>query len=346
MQTYFTAAPHSSSVPRTSIFAILLFLLLPLSLKAQAPPVEGRVINDTTQRPVSGAVVQYVVPQQGMQPVAEVKTDAEGRYRFENVSAPAGGPALIRVEFQGATYTAPPIMPGQPQAASLDVHVFDAASQAGSISIAEHAIFLHPSGESLSVMEQIVIQNNSKPPRTFVNPQGTYQFTLPGAPRESLRASIQGALGLPLPQAPVAQQKENSFAIAYAIKPGATELRLEYRIDYKSPFDFRKFLDVLPEKAHIITPGNSVEISGKNLVALGADPANGYVGYEVTPVDNTISVQVSGEAPLDTPSDTVASAQEAGALVPIPDPINKNRVLYLTLLGLVMAVGFIYLYTR
>ena len=344
MQTYLTVTPHFASVLRAS-FCAFLFLILPLSLKAQAPPVEGKVINDTTQRPVSGAVVQYVVPQQGMLPVTEATTDAEGRYRFENASAPVVGPALIRVEFKGATYTTP-IMPGQLPAASLDVHVFDASSNASSISIAEHAIFLHPSGNSLSVMEQIVIQNNSNPPQTFVNPQGTYRFSLPGASRESLSATIQGALGMPLPQAPVAQQNENSFAIVYAMKPGATELRLEYQIDYQSPFDFVKLLDVFPEKAHIITPGTAVEITGEKLVALGADSLSGYIGYEITPVDSAIRLQVSGDAPLDASGGTIASAQEAGALVPIPDPINSNRVLYLSLLGLVMTVGFIYLYTR
>lgn len=328
-----------------SVVAVAVFWYGPGSLRAQTPGLQGRVVNGTTNQPVANAEVQYVLLQQGMAPVAQAKTDAEGRFRFQDVAAPSNAPALLQVEYQGATYSTP-LLPGQSPKEGLDIQVFEASQQPDLVSVVEQAIYLHPTADTLMVIEQVMVENRSNPPKTYVNPQGTYFFTLPGAPREGVQASIQGAMGMPLPQTPVPQKKANSFALTYPVRPGGTEIRLEYSLDYRPPFEFAKPLDVLAKQTHIVTPGKDVQVSGESLVALGADPSTGFEGYRVTPVGNVVRLQVSGQAPAISAGSTVESAEEAGGLMPIPDPISRRRWLVLSLLSLVMLAGFVYLYTR
>ncbi|MGH9786160.1 MAG: carboxypeptidase regulatory-like domain-containing protein, partial [Terriglobia bacterium] len=84
-------------------------------LHAQTQPsvVQGRVINATTGRPVPNVQVSYVQMTQGPTPVAQATTDGEGRFRLEGPPAVGPAPILLRVDYQGATYSHP-VLPGSP----------------------------------------------------------------------------------------------------------------------------------------------------------------------------------------------------------------------------------------
>ncbi|MBI4460466.1 MAG: hypothetical protein HY648_10470 [Acidobacteria bacterium] len=315
------------------------------NVDAQTAGVQGRVVNGTTKAPVANAEVQYIVLQQGMTPAAQAKTDRDGRFELKGAAAPASGPALLRVEYQGVTYSKP-LLPGQNQQEAVEIEVFDATPKADQVKVVEQAIYLHPGGSVLMVIEQVILKNDSNPPKAYVNSEGTYFFTLPGTPREGVRATIQGAMGMPLPQTPIAQQQPNRFALNYPVRPGETEIRLEYSLEYTEPYEFAKTLDMKAEQTHIVTAGKDVQVSGDSLENLGADSSSGFVGYRITPAGSAIRLQVSGQAPARSAGSTVESAQEAGALSPIPDAVSNRRWMVLALLSLVMAAGFVYLYTR
>ena len=141
------------------------------SLPAQTPTpaIRGRVVNGTTQRPVPNAEVSYVRMTQGTTPLARATTDGEGRFQLQGIP-PAASPApvLLRVEYQGATYSHP-ILPGQNPTEEIEIQVFDANRDPKLIAVREQAILLHPTGETLLVLEQIILDNKSSPPRTYVN---------------------------------------------------------------------------------------------------------------------------------------------------------------------------------
>lgn len=317
-----------------------------LPAQTPAPSIRGRVVNGTTRRPVPNAEVSYVRMTQGTTPLARATTDGEGRFQLQGIP-PAAGPApvLLRVDYQGATYSHP-ILPGQNPAEEIEIQVFEANPDPKLVSVREQAILIHPTGETLLVLEQIILENKSSPPRTYVNAQGTYRFTLPKSARSGVQVTVQGPGGMPIGQAPVPQEKENSFAVNYPLRPGETQLRLEYSLDYKPPFDFEKPIDVASEQTHIVTPGKEVEIKGEGLVPLQTDPASGMMGYRVTPVGNVVRVQVSGQSPTREGSQVAAEGEGGGGLVPILPPIARQRWLILVAAGLVMLGGFVYLYTR
>ena len=195
-------------------------------------------------------------------------------------------------------------------------------------------------------LEQITLKTRSSPPRTYVNPQGTYPFTLPKSASQGVKVTVQGPEGMPINQTPVSREKENSYAVSYPIRPGETQFRVEYSLGYQPPFEFSKPIDLPAEQTHIITPGKEVELKGESLEAIPPDPTTGLVGYRVTSVGKQVRVQVSGQAPVQSGSQSAAESEGGGSLTPIPTPVQRQRWLVLAVAGLVMLGGFVYLYTR
>ena len=313
-----------------------------LHAQTSTPAVRGRVVNGTTNQPVANIQVDYIQLQQGMTPAATVATDPQGRFRFPEEEF-SGGPGLLRVEYQGATYTHA-VSPPPSRLEEIELRVFEASREPGLVTASEHFIFLNPVGDALWIVEQVVLVNRSVPPRTYVNPEGTYPFTLPAAPREGVQVSVEGSSHMPINQTPIPRQQANSFAISYPIRPGETQVRLEYALPYTSPYDFSKALDQQAERTDIVTPGQGVQIEGETLSALGTDPTTGFIGYQVTPVGSQVRLRVSGQSPPRTAS--AGSAEESGSLAPIPDPASQVRWWILALAGLVMFGGFLYHYKR
>lgn len=297
-------------------------------------------MNATSNRPVAKAEVQYVLMAQGMSPAATQVTDAEGKFRFDKLPS-ASSPALLRVEYQGATYSRA-VMPQQ-ASGPMDIQVFEAARDRGLMSVKEHAVFLHPSGKTLLVLEQIILGNQSKPQKTYVDPNGTFVFTLPGKPQHPVQVAVQGPGGMPISQSTI-EKGENRYAVAYPIRPGETQVRLEYALDYQAPFLFAKVFDIRPESAHIVTPGNNqVQVVGDGLTPAGADASTGFTGYQVALKGNQVRLEISGDVPMKAPaSDSQGEEAQPASLVPISDPVSNRRWIVLSAAGLVMLAGLVY----
>ncbi|MCH8266170.1 MAG: hypothetical protein IH846_01490 [Acidobacteria bacterium] len=327
-----------------------LLMILSLSLlcglsRAQTPAdtLSGRVLNGTTNQPVPNLPVTYVIMQQGLEPVATAVTGADGRFVLEGVGTPGGAPALLRAEFQGVTYSLPVL--GQ-QPGGVQLQVFEAASQPEMVSVKDHLIFLHPVGDVIFVTEQVVLENTTAPPKTYFNPQGTYRFALSETPRAEVRLSVTGPGGMPIQQTPEPGEQENHFALGYPIRPGETQVRIDYSFGYQSPFDFTKLLLLPSEQTFVIAPGTDVQLSGEGVAEVGTDPSTGFTGYQVTPRENLIRVQVSGQAPASVAGAGGAPGEGSGLLTQISTPVNNRRRLILGFAGLVMLLGFFYHYTH
>ena len=114
---------------------IAFFAAAPLAL---AGTVSGTVTNGTTGKPAAGAEVILIQLQGGMQPVANTKTDAKGRYSFDNPGLGAGAPMLIRVVYGGVNYHEP-VPPGKTTA---DVQVFEPTDKPSAFTVTNHAVIV------------------------------------------------------------------------------------------------------------------------------------------------------------------------------------------------------------
>lgn len=227
----------------------------------------------------------------------------------------------------------------------MDIQVFDAGRDRGLFVVKEHAIFLHPSGKTLLVLEQVILENRSNPAKTYVNAAGTFPFTLAGTPSQPAQVTVAGPEGMPISQDPIRKAAANSFAIAYPIRPGETQIRVEYSLDYHSPFQFSKLLELPPQSVHVVTPGNQVQVTGDGLTPVGADPSTGFNGYQVRPKDNLVRLEIAGDVPATPPvgdSQNEAGGEESASLVPIADPVSTRRWIIVSAAGLVMLAGLVY----
>ena len=170
----------------------LLVSLLPclLASASSGGTVAGTIRNGTTGKLAAGVSVILISLQGTMQPVADTKSDSEGRYHFDNPIL-GTAPMLVRAVYRGVNYHEP-VPPGTTTA---DVEVFEPTDKPGSFSVTARAIILQPSGSDLTVGEEYNIQNSTQPPMAYYRAGGSFVFSLPGGAQLDEVSAI-GASGI------------------------------------------------------------------------------------------------------------------------------------------------------
>ncbi len=161
-----------------------LLLLLLSAVAASAGTVSGVVHNGTNNKPASGIDVLLIQLQGTMQTVANTKTDADGRYHFDN-PAIGGGPMLIRAVYRGVNFHQP-LTPGMTTA---DVTVFEPTTNPQAMLVTTRLLVFQPNGEKLQVGEEFSIQNNLTPPAAFYKQDGRALRDCLGVPTGAKRRS-------------------------------------------------------------------------------------------------------------------------------------------------------------
>lgn len=173
-------------------------------------------------------VVQLLVPRNGMQEVATTVTDAEGRFSLaprEGESAPF---FLVQAVYQDVNYRAP-VSGTTP----VDLSVYDSTRVAPALRVRSARILVHAEGPRVRVQEMFAVENSDQPPRTFVNPDGTFLFRL-GQAAVQPTAAIAGQMNMPIPQAVQDGKSPGEFYINRALEPGTTVVMVAYDADYSS----------------------------------------------------------------------------------------------------------------
>src|SRR5271154_2221050 len=119
--------------------------------------VDGVIVNGTTGQPEPNTVVMLIQPTQaGMQTLGTTKTDAQGKFSFDNNDASA--PRLIQAIFQGVQYNKM-VPPGMPSS-GVQIPVFASTSKAGTARETQHFIVLQPGDKEMTVSEGLLYQGN------------------------------------------------------------------------------------------------------------------------------------------------------------------------------------------
>src|SRR6266704_7073414 len=192
---------------------------------AQAATVQGKVTNATTGKPAASVEVILIQLQGGMQPVANTKSDSQGQFTFDNPGIGAQ-PMLVRAVYKGVNFHQP-LPPGKD---SVSVEVFEPTGDAKTISVPSHVVIFQPNGATLIVGEEYGVKNDSKPPQAFFRTEGNFEAVLPDK-AELKQIAASGPSGMPVVQAPIDKGK-NKYAIAFAFRPGESEVRLSYEVPY------------------------------------------------------------------------------------------------------------------
>ncbi len=285
---------------------IVALLLLVSAAAAQAGTVTGIVHNGTNNNTATAGVdVLLIQLQGGMSVVASTKSDADGRFHFDNPGI-GQGPMLIRAVYRGVFFHQP-LTPGT---ANVDVTIYEPTTNPAAIQVPLRLLVFQPNGDKLMVGEEYSVQNNSNPPAAFFKQDGNFEFTIPqGADLDQV--STFGPSGMPVRQGTIDKGK-GRYSISYAFQPGQNGVRISYIVPYtgnqaqfreSSTYDAQRVLLVIPPTMQVASAGFNSAGTEQGYNVFSKESLKAGMGFDV---------KVSGTAP--PPTENSASSS--------PDQVN------------------------
>jgi hypothetical protein len=280
-----------------------LFLVLACAVTSQAATVRGTVNNGTTGKPASNVEVVLIQLQGGMQPVADTKTDAGGQFSFDNPNIGAQ-PMLLRAIYKGVNFHQP-LPPGKD---SVSVDVYEPSGDTRTISVPSHVVIFQPNGANLLVGEEYGVKNDSKPPVAYFRTEGNFEVVLPE--KSALKQiAAAGPSGMPVVQSTIDKGK-NKYAIAFAFRPGESEVRLSYDIPYPNNSTTVKLPTSYGGGRLIVVAPPTVQVTGDGLQMAGQEQGMNIYERASVAVGTMVAVSLSGTAP---PPAASGAAEAGGA---------------------------------
>ncbi len=323
-------------------------LLAALALCAQQAraddKLDGTVRNATTGAAASGVDVILMQLQGGMETVGNTKTDAQGRFHFEN---PALGqrPMLVRAIYRGVNFHQA-VPPGT---STVQVEVFDSTRDPKTVSFPSRVVVFQPNGSSLLVGEEFAVQNSAKPPAAYFRADGNFEFEVPEK-AELNQVAAWGPSGMPTVQATI-DRGTNRYAIAYAFRPGGNGVRVSYQLPYASNQATVRLKFPYATGHVILLAPPSVQVSGTGLQPSGTEQGMNVYAHDAVAAGTPMEINVSGTAPppsASAPSDAGGgSAQDSGATVQVM-PSRLDSLMWPVVGGFaaLFALGAFFLFRR
>jgi hypothetical protein len=291
---------------------------------ASAGTVRGTVNNATTGKPGAGVDVVLIQLQGGMTPVANTKTDASGQFSFDNPDIGAR-PMLVRAIYKGVNFHQP-LPPGKD---SVSVDVFEPTSDPKTVSVPSRVVIFQPNGANLIVGEQYGVKNDSAPPQAYFRADGNFEVVLPeNAQLKQIAAS--GPSGMPVVQAPIDKGKGH-YAIAFAFRPGESDVRLSYELPYPNDSATVKIPTTYGGGRLLVVVPPTVKLTGNGLQMAGQEQGMNIYERGAVTAGTVVTVSLSGTAP--PPSQSAGApgraenvqGGEAGAIQAIPGRLDALK---------------------
>jgi hypothetical protein len=279
----------------------VLFSSLLLTAVANAGTLSGTVINRTTGKPEANVALDLLSPTQGMTELATATSDAQGHFSVTKDSI-GMAPILIRATVHDVSFNtfAPP---GRP---TVEVEVYDISKDPKTISVPQHIIIFQPQDSKLLGAEEYTIENSSNPPVAYFRTEGNFDFAIPDNAKIG-QVSATTSMGMAVAQASIDKGK-GRFAIAYAFRPGQTNVRLSYDVPYANNSASLKLPASYPGAKLLVVVPPGVTVSGDGLTAAGEEQGMMVYTHDALSAKGVLSVSVSG-----VPSGGPAAGEEQPA---------------------------------
>jgi hypothetical protein len=277
--------------------ASILWLGTAQGLLAAGSKIQGQVNNGTTGKPVANLTLQLLMPRGGMQQVAAAATDGVGRYVIEKSDLDPASFYLLQATYQDVNYHAP-VKFDVDGTAQIDVTVYDATHTPPPLRIQSARVVVRAEGGKARVQEMFAVRNSSNPPRSYVNPKGTFPFQLSKTSSEPT-AAVAGLMNMPLPQPVNPGNGPGDYYLQYPLKPGLTVMMVAYDADYSS--QQLELADRSPfpiESAELFVLPPSLVVDSRLFKPGGTDAETGsqkYVAGNVN-ANTALAASISGQA--------------------------------------------------
>jgi hypothetical protein len=262
-----------------------LFCLL-ASVCAAFGAVDGVVLNATTGKPQPSVLISLVQPQQsGMQTIASVKSDAEGKFKIDKSYPP--GPALLQSIYEGVVYNQ--MIPLGSPTSGLSVKVFDSTKDPALAKSAQHMILLEPTGTAIQVNETFLFNNQSQ--LTYSDPsKGSAEFYLPKDVSGKVQVIVNTSGGMPVPRDAEKTKKPDIYKVDYPVKPGETRFDIGYSLPAADTFAGK---NVSGDETFLVTPP-SVTLTGDGIDDLGQEPQTQAHTYRLRAASFNVTINGTG----------------------------------------------------
>lgn len=204
---------------------VTLITLLVLSAPAAAANLTGKVINRTTQKPVSGdEVILFSLSADGMKETMRTQTDGSGR--FTVLVADSQATYLLRIVHQGVTYD----RMVQSGAKTITADVYDIAAEVEGVTAIMDVERFEATHDRLEIKQLVTMRNVSKPPRTLMNDR-PFEIRLP--PEAQVKSGlVQVEDSQPIRTKLAAGDNKGDYYFRYPLRPGDTRFGIVYQLSY------------------------------------------------------------------------------------------------------------------
>jgi len=280
-----------------------LFTVCLVTAAAKAGTLSGTVINRTTGKPEPNVALDLLSPTQGMTELATATSDAQGHFSVTKDSI-GMAPVLIRATFQDVSFnTFSP--PGRP---NVEVEVYNISKDPKSISVPSHIVIFQPQESKLLGAEEYTVDNSAQPPAAYFRTEGNFDFAVP-ADAALGQVSTTTSMGVAINQASIDKGK-GRYSIAYAFRPGQTNVRLSYDLPYANSAATVKLPASYPSAKLLVVVPPGVTVTGDGLNSAGEEQGMMVYTHDPLPARSFLTVNLSG-AP--TVSPTGADQRQGGA---------------------------------
>jgi hypothetical protein len=279
--------------------------LLLCSLLAIAPAfaaVDGVIVNGATGQPQPNTVVMLIQPTQaGMQTLGTTKTDAQGKFSFDNNDAQ--GPRLIQAIFQGVQYNK--MVPPGMLSTGLQIPVFASTNKAGTAKVTQHFIVLQPGEKEMTVSEGLLYTGD--PNLTYYDPvNGSVRFYVPPEATGLTSVTVNPAGGMPIQRPALKTKDPNIYKVDYPVRPGETRFDINYDVPTANPMIFAD-KEIHPEASSNLVVPSGVTAKSDDLELAGQEPKTQASIYRIK--NASFKVEVDGVGTLQQPEN---SAEDSG----------------------------------
>lgn len=343
MKIFRSAKPASVSfarrlygIPAIMAWIIPFLLILPKAYPQQKGVVEGRLINRTNPSIVaSGVDLDVIALSGGMSIIKTATTDSSGKFHIEGLDA--NEPLMIRANYKSANYHGRVSFDASGRA-YLEIDVFEPTASMKGIQTNAVRMAFQLSGNQLTCLENVSFDNRTKPPKTYVSPEGSFRFSKPPGILDPPKIEVTApGSSMPLIQSALESPDGQSYYSAYPLRPGITTFEARQVMPYENrSYTFvKKFYQDIDTLEIGVTPQDMV-LSGQGLSKIRTDPQNNFAVYRSIPVQAGLEViwTFSGGTAVTEPA---ASETAADINVrKVPNGVSQ----YALVVGPLLLIGF------
>ncbi len=321
------------------------FFAIPPAYPRQQGIVEGKIINRTDPSIIPrGVEVDAIVLGEGMSIIGTTMTDAKGRFRFEGL--PESQRMMIRANYQSANYHAAASFNAEGKA-YVEIEVFESTLSMKDIRVEHVRMAFQMEGDRLRSLEIISLNNQTHPPRTYMNPEGNFRFCKPPGIIETplIRITAPGS-SMPLVQAALESPDGQSYYSLYPIKPGVTTFEVQQILPYhnRNYTYLKKFYYDIETIDIGISPADMV-LSGNGLSLVRADYSDNISIYAHRPVKagTELTWTFSGGTGRLASQTSDSGVPEIKA---VPGAVGRNALIIASSVLLIFLIGLWYALNR